>query len=190
MYVIDRRLNPSGKSLPNRQRFLRRAGKVLREAVRNLSAERPIREVHEGGVVVIPTRGIDEPTFHAGSDGTHARVLPGNQEFLEGDRLARPPSGIGRGRGAGSGLGDGGDAEDDFRVALSAEEFLNLFLEDLELPDLERRKLSMTEAAGLRRAGFQKNGSPANLAISRTMRSASTAGSAASSWPATTSSKR
>lgn len=172
MYVIDRRLNPSGKSLPNRQRFLRRAGKVLREAVRNLSAERPIREVHEGGVVVIPTRGIDEPTFHAGSDGTHARVLPGNQEFLEGDRLARPPSGIGRGRGAGSGLGDGGDAEDDFRVALSAEEFLNLFLEDLELPDLERRKLSMTEAAGLRRAGFQKNGSPANLAISRTMRNA------------------
>ena len=172
MYIIDRRLNPSGKSLPNRQRFLRRAGKVLREAVRNVSAERPIREIGEGGVVIIPARGIDEPTFHTGSDGMHTRVLPGNQGFLEGDRLARPPSNMGRGHGAGAGASDGGDAEDDFRVALSADEFLSLFLEDLELPDLERRKLSRTEAAGLRRAGYQKVGSPANLAISRTMRNA------------------
>ncbi len=171
MYVIDRRLNPSGKSLPNRQRFLRRAGHVLREAVRNVSVERPIRDVNEGGVVIIPAHGIGEPSFHVGQDGTHSRVLPGNQEFLEGDRLARPPMGGGRGRGAGKGSYKGG-GEDEFRVALSAEEFLTLFLEDLELPDLERRKLSQTEAVGLRRAGFQKTGSPANLAISRTMRNA------------------
>lgn len=173
MYVIDRRLNPSGKSLPNRQRFLRRAGKVLREAVRNVSASRPIREVNEGGVVIIPARGIDEPSFHTGHDGVHGRVLPGNKEFLEGDRIARPPgSGGGKGKGSGSKAGDGGGGEDEFKVALSAEEFLNLFLEDLELPDLERRKLSQTEASGMRRAGFQRSGSPANLAVTRTMRNA------------------
>jgi uncharacterized sporulation protein YeaH/YhbH (DUF444 family) len=173
MYVIDRRLNPSGKSLPNRQRFLRRAGKVLREAVRNVSASRPIREVGEGGVVIIPARGIDEPSFHTGSDGLHSRVLPGNKEFLEGDRIARPQgSGQGKGKGSGSGSGQGGGGEDEFKVALSAEEFLSLFLEDLELPDLERRKLSLTESSGLRRAGYQRGGSPANLALSRTMRNA------------------
>jgi uncharacterized sporulation protein YeaH/YhbH (DUF444 family) len=173
MYVIDRRLNPSGKSLPNRQRFLRRAGKVLREAVRNVSASRPIREVGEGGVVIIPARGIDEPSFHTGSDGLHSRVLPGNKEFLEGDRIARPQgSGQGKGKGSGSGSGQGGGGEDEFKVALSAEEFLSLFLEDLELPDLERRKLSLTDSTGMRRAGYTKSGSPANLAISRTMRNA------------------
>jgi uncharacterized sporulation protein YeaH/YhbH (DUF444 family) len=173
MYVIDRRLNPSGKSLPNRQRFLRRAGKVLREAVRNVSASRPIREVGEGGVIIIPARGIDEPSFHTGSDGMHSRVLPGNKEFLEGDRIARPQgSGQGKGKGSGNGAGQGGGGEDEFKVALSAEEFLTLFLEDLELPDLERRKLSLTESSGLRRAGFQRGGSPANLAVSRTMRNA------------------
>jgi uncharacterized sporulation protein YeaH/YhbH (DUF444 family) len=173
MYVIDRRLNPSGKSLPNRQRFLRRAGKVLREAVRNVSASRPIREVGEGGVVIIPARGIDEPSFHTGSDGLHSRVLPGNKEFLEGDRIARPQgSGSGKGKGSGSGAGQGGGGEDEFKVALSAEEFLSLFLEDLELPDLERRKLSLTDSTGMRRAGYTKSGSPANLAVSRTMRNA------------------
>jgi uncharacterized sporulation protein YeaH/YhbH (DUF444 family) len=173
MYVIDRRLNPSGKSLPNRQRFLRRAGKVLREAVRNVSASRPIREVGEGGVVIIPARGIDEPSFHTGADGAHSRVLPGNKEFLEGDRIARPQGqGGGKGKGSGNGAGQGGGGEDEFKVALSAEEFLSLFLEDLELPDLERRKLSLTESSGLRRAGYTRSGSPANLAVSRTMRNA------------------
>ena len=173
MYVIDRRLNPSGKSLPNRQRFLRRAGAILREAVRNLSASRPIREMGEGGVVIIPARGIDEPCFRTGREGVHGRVLPGNKEFLEGDRIARPrASGSGKGKGAGAGSGEGGGGEDDFKVALSADEFLSLFLEDLELPDLERRKLSQTESAGLRRAGFQRSGSPTNLAVSRTMRNA------------------
>src|SRR4051812_38367068 len=173
MYVIDRRLNPSGKSLPNRQRFLRRAGKVLREAVRNVSASRPIREVGEGGIVIIPARGIDEPSFHTDADGVHSRVLPGNKEFLEGDRIARPQGqGGGKGKGSGSGAGQGGGGEDEFKVALSAEEFLSLFLEDLELPDLERRKLSLTESSGLRRAGYTRSGSPANLAVSRTMRNA------------------
>lgn len=173
MYVIDRRLNPSGKSLPNRQRFLRRAGKILREAVRNVSSTRPIREIGEGGVVIIPARGIDEPSFHTGSDGLHSRVLPGNKEFLEGDRIARPSgSGAGKGKGSGSQSGSGGGGEDDFKVALSAEEFLNLFLEDLELPDLERRKLSLTDSTGLRRAGYTRGGSPANLALTRTMRNA------------------
>lgn len=173
MYVIDRRLNPSGKSLPNRQRFLRRAGKILREAVRNMSASRPIREIGEAGVVIIPARGIDEPSFHTGSDGAHARVLPGNKEFIEGDRIARQGgSGSGKGKGSGAQAGNGGGGEDEFKVALSAEEFLNLFLEDLELPDLERRKLSLTESDGLRRAGYQRGGSPANLALTRTMRNA------------------
>ena len=32
-YFIDRRLNPKGKSLANRQRFLRRARAQIREAV-------------------------------------------------------------------------------------------------------------------------------------------------------------
>ena len=173
MYVIDRRLNPSGKSLPNRQRFLRRAGKVLREAVRHVSASRPIRDLGEGGVVIIPARGIEEPSFHTGPDGVHSRVLPGNKEFMEGDRIARPQGGGGgKGKGSGNGVGQGGGGEDEFKVALSAEEFLTLFLEDLELPDLERRKLSLTESSSLRRAGYTKSGSPANLAVSRTMRNA------------------
>lgn len=167
MNIIDRRLNPSGKNLPNRQRFIRRARKIIREAVREASASRGIRDLDEAGVVVIPGTGIDEPSFHLGNDGHREPVFPGNKEFMQGDRLPRPPGGGGSGGGSKAGQGE---SEDQFQIALSAEEFLEFFLEDLELPDLERRKLTQVEAEGLRRAGYASTGSPANLALGRTMR--------------------
>ena len=166
MHIIDRRLNPGGKNLPNRQRFLRRARRIVREAVRQASSSRGIREIDEAGVVVIPGEGIDEPGFHLGPDGLRQPVFPGNKDFVEGDRLPRPPGGSGAG---GSQAGEG-KSEDQYQIALSAEEFLEFFLEDLELPDLERRKLTTVETEGLRRAGYASTGSPANLALGRTMR--------------------
>jgi uncharacterized protein len=57
MQLIDKRLNPSGKSLPNRQRFLRRARAIIRKAVSDASASRSIRELEEGGAIVIPRHG-------------------------------------------------------------------------------------------------------------------------------------
>ena len=166
MHIIDRRLNPGGKNLPNRQRFLRRARRIVREAVRQASASRSIRDIDEAGVVVIPGNGIDEPSFHLGSEGHHQPVFPGNKEFVEGDRLPRPQGGAG---GGGSQAGQG-QSEDSYQIALSAEEFLEFFLEDLELPDLERRRVTSVESEGNRRAGYASTGSPSNLALGRTMR--------------------
>ena len=53
---------------------------------------------------------------------------------------------------------------------LSREEFLDLFLADLELPDLTKRRLATLEVEGFRRAGYTTTGSPVNLALLRTMR--------------------
>jgi uncharacterized sporulation protein YeaH/YhbH (DUF444 family) len=166
--LIDKRLNPSGKSLPNRQRFLRRARAIVRKAVREASVERGVRELEGGGVIVIPAQGVEEPRFRRGEAARARHVLPGNREFVEGDRLPRPQGGAGGG-GAQAGQGEG---EDQFSIALSAAEFLDFFLEDLELPRLERRKLAQMKAEGMRRAGYASTGSPANLAILRTMRNA------------------
>jgi hypothetical protein len=57
-----------------------------------------------------------------------------------------------------------------FRFVLSRDEFVDLFLDDLELPDLAKRKLAEAESEGLRRAGYATSGSPSNISISRTVR--------------------
>jgi uncharacterized protein len=168
MQILDRRLNPRGRSLPNRQRFLRRAKSLVQEAVRDASAKRDIRGADSGGEVSIPLHGIREPSFHLGSGGVRDHVLPGNKEYREGDEIPRPPSGGGGGGGS-EGSPDGG-GEDSFRFVLSREEFLDLFLDDLELPDLAKRRLVDGENPAWQRAGYQVAGSPANLALSKTMR--------------------
>lgn len=163
MHIVDRRLNPGGKSLENRQRFLRRAKALVRDAVKKSSQGRDIKDVLEGGEVSIPTEGVDEPRFRR-EGGTRDMVLPGNKKFVEGDML--PRSGDGGERTSGPGEGDGEDA---FRFVLSRDEFVDLFLDDLELPDLAKRKLAETESEGLQRAGYAVSGSPANISVSRTV---------------------
>ncbi len=163
-HVIDRRLNPGGKSLENRQRFLRRAKAQVQSAVKKSSQDRDIKDVLEGGEVSIVLDGMDEPRFRR-EGGTRDMVLPGNKKFVEGDIL--PRSGEGGGRKSQPGQGD---SEDAFRFVLSREEFVNLFLDDLELPDLAKRKLAQAESEGLQRAGYATSGSPANISVSRTVR--------------------
>src|SRR6202021_1471543 len=163
MFIVDRRLNPGSKSLENRQRFLRRAKALVQGAVKKTSEGRDIKDVLEGGEVSIPLDGMHEPRFRT-EGGTRDRVIPGNKKFVEGDIIERPKGGGGRGSQAGE-----GDSEDDFRFVLSRDEFVNLFLDDLELPDLAKRKLAGAERGGLQRAGFSTSGSPANISVKRTV---------------------
>jgi uncharacterized sporulation protein YeaH/YhbH (DUF444 family) len=164
MNIIDRRLNPGSKSLENRQRFLRRAKTLVRDAVKKSSEARDIKDVLEGGEVSIPLDGMHEPRLRR-EGGIRDLVLPGNKKFVEGDILPRSGESGGKPREPGE-----GDGEDAFRFVLSRDEFVDIFLDDLELPDLAKRKLAEAEHDGLRRAGYSVSGSPTNISISRTMK--------------------
>ena len=164
MHIVDRRLNPGGKNLENRQRFLRRAKALVQDAVKKSSQDRDIKDVLEGGEVSIPLDGMNEPRFRR-EGGTRDMVLPGNKKFVEGDMI--PRSGEGTGKASEPGEGDGEDA---FRFVLNRDEFVDLFLDDLELPDLTKRKLAEAESQGLHRAGYATSGSPANISVNRTLR--------------------
>ncbi len=167
MHIIDRRRDPGGKSHSNRQRFIKRARSLVRQAVKDASAGRSIKDAGKGGEISVPADGVQEPSFRKSSHGgVRERILPGNKDFIEGDRIARPEGGGGNGSQA----SDGGEGEDEYTFVLSQEEFLELFLEDLELPDLAKREVMGLEEPIPRRAGFQSTGSPSQLSIERTMR--------------------
>ena len=168
MHIVDRRLNPSGKNLANRQRFMRRAKSLIRKAVHESSASRSIKDADQGGEVALPAQGVHEPSFHrSATGGMRDHLLPGNKQYIEGDTIPRPQGGAGGGGSEGSPDGEG---QDDFRFALSRDEFVDLFLEDLELPDLAKRRVVDAESVTWHRAGYSVTGSPANLALLRTVR--------------------
>ena len=64
------------------------------------------------------------------------------------------------GGSGGKGASASGDFEDDFRFVLSREEVLDLFFEDLELPDLVKLNLKEVTSYKPRRAGFAITGAP------------------------------
>lgn len=168
MNVVDRRPNPKGKSLSNRQRFLARARVEIKTAVQEALRKRKVADVGQGEKVAIPTRGITEPLLHHNRrTGKNEYVLPGNREYVRGDEIPRPPAGDGR---QGSRASPDGSGEDAFEFTLSKEEFLDMFFEDLELPDLVKKSLKTSHAVELQRAGYTVSGTPSNLSVLRTMR--------------------
>lgn len=166
-HLIDRRQNAPNKSAVNRARFLRRYKEQIRRAVHDMVSERSITDMDRGGNVSVPRKDISEPVFRHGPGGDREIVHPGNREFTKGDRIPRPEGGAGGGGGREPGTGE---SEDEFVFALSREEFLHIFFEDLELPRLERNMLAGIEEHKPQRAGYTTTGSPTNLAIVRTMR--------------------
>ena len=169
--IIDRRLAGKNKSIGNRERFLRRHKEQIREAVKRAIDGRSISDVERGEDIHIPKKDLNEPVFGHGQGGVRETVHPGNQDYVQGDRIERPKGGQGTGSGKGQG-GDSGEGEDDFVFALSKEEFMQVFFEDLALPHLVRTQLAEMPEWKSQRAGYSSDGTPNNLHVVRSMRGA------------------
>lgn len=167
---IDRRLNGKNRSAVNRQRFIRRFKQQIKEAVSEAIQKRSIKDIESGERIIIPRKDISEPKIHHGAGGKREIVLPGNKEFLKGDKIQRPPTDIGSGDE--SQATNDGEGVDDFSFYLTKEEFLNIFFDDLELPDMIKTKLAEIPSIETVRTGFSKVGTPPNLNILRSFRNA------------------
>lgn len=168
--ILDRRLNGKNKSAVNRQRFIKRFNKQIKEAVSNAIAGRSITDIENGETINIPAKDLSEPIFQHDRGGVRETVHPGNREFKTGDKIERPPQQ--QGQGQGSQASDQGEGMDDFGFEISREEFLELFFEDLALPNLIQHEVKQVESYQWIRAGVSKDGVPSNINIVRSMKSA------------------
>jgi uncharacterized sporulation protein YeaH/YhbH (DUF444 family) len=167
---VDRRKTGRGKSLPNRQRLLRR----IKDAIK---AAKP-RDIDSGGVknmgagssggisanpVKVAKHSLHEPTFHYSSaSGKHDVVLIGNDEWERGDDFPLSADD--------ESAGPGEDTEDDFIVNISRDEYLNVFFEDCELPDLRETHERDQPSTVPKHAGFQKSGNAGQLSVRRSFK--------------------
>lgn len=167
-HIIDRRSNPKGKNLPNRQRFLKKVRKSLRDQVRGAMNKRRITD-GGGQDVSVPVDGINEPNFdYDRNSGGWDRILPGNKDFVVGDRIKKPDGG--GGKGGGKQAGNGGGGEDDFRFTITRDEYLDIVFDDLELPDMIKRTEKAAIAFQRMRAGFKTDGNPSQMDLVRSLK--------------------
>ncbi|WP_168428819.1 YeaH/YhbH family protein [Erwinia amylovora] len=168
-YFIDRRLNGKNKSAVNRQRFLRRYKAQIKQSISGAINKRSVTDVDSGESVSIPIEDINEPSFHQGRGGERYRVHPGNDHFVQNDRVERPQGG-GGGSGSGQGnAGKDGEGQDEFVFNISKDEYLDLLFEDLALPNLKKNQQRQLTEYKTHRAGYTANGVPANISVVRSL---------------------
>lgn len=171
---VDRRKTGRGKSIPNRQRLLRRIKDAIRQAkpeeidgggVTNMGSG----SNHQANPVKVTKASLHEPTLHyAARTGKREIVLIGNDEFERGDEFPLMDDDD-EGKSVG---GPGDETEDDFIVNVSRDEFFDVFFEDCVLPDLQDTHEKDLPEYQPKHAGFQKHGNPGQLSVKRSYKNA------------------
>ena len=166
-HIIDRRQNPKGKNLSNRQRFIRRYKDQIKKSIEESIKDRSVKDLKSGEKVKIPSKNVSEPRFRYDTKtGSKNYILPGNQDYVEGDKIRKPPRSDGSGQIEAS---DEGVSEDDFVFYVSKDEFLDLLFDELQLPNLKKKKKANIENFVTRRAGYVNEGAPNNLNLELSM---------------------
>lgn len=166
--VVDGRSPGRRGALPDRLRLTSRVRGHVEKAVRRALEERSIVDIdRDGQRVRVPMDAVREyEVRHDPRKGVRHIVLTGNDRFVVGDRIPKS-GGAGGGSGAGAGAGTG-KAEDDFVFELDRNEFLDVFFDDLELPDLETKDVAETIERRLTYEGIVDTGPPSLLDVART----------------------
>ena len=165
--IIDRR-GSKDKSSVNRARFMRRFKTQIQKAVSDAVNRDNIKDIPKDQKIGISRKALSEPIFRTGRGGVHDIVVPGNDKYASGETIERPSGEEGRGSKASK----DGEGLDEFIFTLSREEFLNIFFDELALPDMVKKSLESLDEFKRTRAGYSNTGVPTNINMIRTMRGA------------------
>lgn len=164
----DNTINPidHDRSIEDRRRHRQLVEKSIKENLGDILSEESIIGENKNKKFKIPIKGIKEYQFVYGRNSRGVATGTGNEK--RGDKLGTGKVGQGRnGKGAGNIEGD-----EIYDTEITLEELLDYIVEDLDLPNLDRKKYSeiITESSG-RRDGYQRYGIRPRLAKKKTVMS-------------------
>ena len=166
--IIDRRKSPQGKSIINRQRFLTRYKKQLKERIAGMLGDIKIRDTSQEKTINIKHDPTLEPHFkYKVMSGKTTMILQQNRHYTKGDKV-RLLYQLLAGMSFDGEDSDEGILNDEFEFILSKEEFLHLLFEDMELPNQEKKTLFKTKTLEWKSKGYKKQGAINQLAIKKT----------------------
>lgn len=157
----------SDRSAGDRQRHRQKVRQAIRDNIADLVAEEAIIGQSGNKTVKVPIRGIREYRFVYGQNS--GGVGQGNGDTQEGQVVGRS----GEGEQGNKGAGPAGDnpGSDYYETEITLDELIEIMFEDLELPDLERRRMrEVLVERTARRKGYRKKGIRAHLSKRRTAR--------------------
>ncbi|GKX67759.1 sporulation protein YhbH [Inconstantimicrobium mannanitabidum] len=152
------------RSIEDRRRHRQLVEKSIKDNLGNILSEESIIGESKNKKFKIPIRGIKEYQFVYGGDGS-GNVSTGTGEEKRGDKIGQEKMSGKDSQGAGNSEG-----EEIYETEVTLEELLDYIVEDLDLPNLDRKKYSeiLVESSG-RKRGYQKYGINPRLAKKKTV---------------------
>lgn len=139
----------------------------IKKNLGDIIAEESIIGKSKDRKIKIPIKGLKEYRFIYGNNDQG--VICGSGEEKRGDQISKPR----HGRGA-LGAGGGGDqpgnkeGENVYETEITIEDLVHYLFEDLNLPDLQRKKLSRLKTkSSFKKKGYKKKGIHPRLAKKR-----------------------
>ncbi|GGB26669.1 UPF0229 protein [Tistrella bauzanensis] len=154
----------SDRSAGDRQRHREKVRRAIRDNVADLVAEEAIIGQSRDKTIKVPIRGIKEYRFIFGENS--GGVGQGDGDTAEGQVVGKAGEGQPK-----PGTGPAGDqaGRDVYETEITLDELIQIMFEDLELPDMERRKLrEVISERTHRRKGYRKSGIRVHMSKRRT----------------------
>ena len=164
--AIIKEYDPGGRerSSEDRRRHKELVEESIKKNIGNIISEESIIGQSGQKKIKIPVKGIKEYSFIYGTNKRGAATGDGDEK--RGDVVGEEAEGKNYGHG---GAGDQ-EGEDIYETEITIDELVNYLFDDLDLPDIDRRRLSdMETLKGYRKLGYQKKGIQPRLAKRRTV---------------------
>lgn len=150
--------NGSHRAAEDRRRHKELVEDKIKKNIADIIAEESIIGQSKGKKVKIPLKGMKEYRFIHGSNNKGVGSGTGNEEVGDIVGEEKPQKGKGKGQAGND------EGEDYIETEVTIEELINYLFDDLELPDLDRKKLSDIDDISIKKLGYQKKGIQPRLA--------------------------
>lgn len=157
--------NGKDRSAEDRRRHKELVEESIKKNIGNIIAEESIIGQSKDKKIKIPIKGIKEYQFVYGNNGASAGSGDGSEK--RGDRIGQDKAGK---KGDGDGQAGNQEGEDIYETEVTIEELINYLFEDLNLPDIDRKKMAEIESIrSFKNLGYQRKGIPPRLAKRRSV---------------------
>ena len=153
------------RSASDRRRHKQKIEKAIREGVHNIIADESIIGQDGKKKIRIPVRGLKEYRFVYGDNESNSRAgsAPG-KDVKRGQKVGQSQKQKKKGDKAGDEKG-----VEFYDIEISLEELSEYLFKDLELPELEKKKIKKVVSEKYKRKGYRKSGIRPRLDKKRTM---------------------
>jgi len=169
MSVFRKHKSIVDRAASDRSRHKKKIEKAIKDSIKDVIAEESIIGQNGKKKIRIPVRGLKEYRFIYGNNQENKTVgSGGNHPLKRGQKIGQGRANKAKQQGAGKASDEKGDEYYDVEVTL--EELAEYLFNDLELPDLEKKRFRFVSHETLKRKGYRFKGIRPRLSKKETLK--------------------